>query len=96
MKALAAEIVADHTTLPEKRVLEEFNLSIGYATPKVDVRAAVVQDGKLLLVRERMDNGWTLPGGWVDVGDRPAEAAERETREESGYRGEGHQAGGGL
>ena len=49
------------------------------------MRAAVVQDGKLLLVRERVDGGWTLPGGWVDVGDRPAEAAERETREESGY-----------
>jgi ADP-ribose pyrophosphatase YjhB (NUDIX family) len=85
LKALAAEIVADHTTLPEKQVLEVFELPIGYATPKVDVRAAVVQDGKLLMVRERVDNGWTLPGGWVEVGDRPAEAAERETIEESGY-----------
>jgi ADP-ribose pyrophosphatase YjhB (NUDIX family) len=85
LKKLAAEIVADHTHLPEEQVLDEFAVAEGYATPKVDVRAAVVQDGRLLMVRERIDGGWTLPGGWVDVGDRPAEAAERETLEESGY-----------
>jgi ADP-ribose pyrophosphatase YjhB (NUDIX family) len=57
----------------------------GYATPKVDVRAAVFQEGRVLLVREREDGCWTLPGGWADVGDAPGEAAERETKEESGY-----------
>jgi ADP-ribose pyrophosphatase YjhB (NUDIX family) len=63
-----------------------FSSQTGYATPKIDVRAAVFQDRKLLMVRERLDGGWTLPGGWVDVGDTPSKAAERETREESGFR----------
>ena len=57
----------------------------GYATPKVDVRGGVFQQDKVLLVRERSDGKWTLPGGWVDVGDAPSFAVEREIREESGY-----------
>jgi ADP-ribose pyrophosphatase YjhB (NUDIX family) len=57
----------------------------GYATPKVDVRGAVFDQDKVLLVRERSDGKWTLPGGWVDIGDGPAFAVEREIREESGY-----------
>jgi ADP-ribose pyrophosphatase YjhB (NUDIX family) len=56
----------------------------GYATPKVDVRGAIFQEGKLLLVREREDDGWTLPGGWADVGLSPAECVEKEVREEAG------------
>jgi ADP-ribose pyrophosphatase YjhB (NUDIX family) len=58
----------------------------GYATPKVDVRGAVFVDEQVLLVRERSDGRWTLPGGWVDVNDSPAQAVEREILEESGYR----------
>jgi ADP-ribose pyrophosphatase YjhB (NUDIX family) len=57
----------------------------GYATPKVDVRAAVFRDERILLVRERCDGRWTLPGGWADVGDSPAAAVEREVLEEAGY-----------
>jgi ADP-ribose pyrophosphatase YjhB (NUDIX family) len=59
---------------------------VGYATPRVDVRGAVFQDNKLLLVRERADGGWTMPGGWADVGDVPSQAAEREIWEEAGFR----------
>ena len=44
------------------------------------------RDGKLLLVRERVDGGWTMPGGWADVGDVPSQAAEREVWEEAGFR----------
>ena len=50
----------------------------GYATPKVDVRGAVFTMTGVLLVRERSDGGWTLPGGWVDVNDSPAAAVARE------------------
>lgn len=57
----------------------------GYATPKVDVRGAVFRDDRLLLVRERSDGLWTLPGGWADVNDSPATAIAREIREESGF-----------
>jgi len=58
----------------------------GYATPKVDVRGAVFVGEQVLLVRERSDGRWTLPGGWVDVNDSPSQAVEREILEESGYR----------
>ncbi len=58
---------------------------IGYATPKIDVRAAVIHENKILLVREVRDGGWTMPGGWADVGDAPSGAVVREVHEESGY-----------
>lgn len=58
----------------------------GYLTPKVDVRGGVFQGERVLLVRERSDGRWTLPGGWVDVNDAPSEAVAREIYEESGYR----------
>jgi len=57
----------------------------GYATPKIDVRGGAFDRDKVLLVRERSDGKWTLPGGWVDIGDGPSFAVEREIREESGY-----------
>jgi ADP-ribose pyrophosphatase YjhB (NUDIX family) len=56
----------------------------GYATPKVDVRAPVFDDERVLLVRERSDGLWSLPGGWCDVLESPSEAVAREVREESG------------
>jgi ADP-ribose pyrophosphatase YjhB (NUDIX family) len=58
---------------------------VGYATPKVDVRAVVFRDERLLLVREKEDGCWTLPGGWADIGDSPSIAVVREVKEESGY-----------
>jgi len=82
---IAAEMLAHHTNIDVSRLIEAFDSQIGYATPKIDVRAAVFQENKLLLVRERLDGGWTMPGGWADVGDIPSKAAERETLEESGY-----------
>jgi ADP-ribose pyrophosphatase YjhB (NUDIX family) len=58
----------------------------GYLTPKLDVRAAVHDpDGRILMVRERIDGRWTLPGGWADVNESLGEGAVREVREESGY-----------
>jgi ADP-ribose pyrophosphatase YjhB (NUDIX family) len=83
---IAAEIVNQHTQHPVEVIAESFKAQSGYATPKVDVRGAVFRDGKLLLVREKMDGGWTMPGGWADVGDTPAGGAEREVWEESGFR----------
>ena len=59
-------------------------VEIGYATPKVDVRAAVIQDGKILLVREASSGQWTLPGGWADLNASPTENAAREVLEEAG------------
>lgn len=83
---ISAEIISQHTNHPVESITESFKLQPGYATPKVDVRGAAFRDGKILLVREKMDGGWTMPGGWADVGDSPAQGAEREVWEESGFR----------
>ncbi len=83
---LAAEIVAEYSTLPASDVRTAFNAQPGYVTPKVDVRGAVFHDGQVLMVRESTDGGWTFPGGWADVGEEPHRAAEREVFEESGLR----------
>ena len=61
-----------------------FSAECGYATPKVDVRAAVFSQNKLLLVQEREDGGWTPPGGWADVGGSPRESVQREVQQEAG------------
>jgi ADP-ribose pyrophosphatase YjhB (NUDIX family) len=58
----------------------------GYATPKVDVRGAIVEDDAILLVRERSDGLWTLPGGFADVGYSAAQNIEKEIWEEAGLR----------
>src|SRR5262249_13566711 len=67
------------------QLIDLFSSEAGYATPKVDVRAAVFSQDAILLVKERSDLAWTLPGGWADVGDSPSVAAVREAKEESGY-----------
>jgi ADP-ribose pyrophosphatase YjhB (NUDIX family) len=85
IRAIAAEIVAKHTGARSDSVIPLLSADDGYATPKVDVRAAVFQNGKLLYVREREDGLWTLPGGWADVGQSAAESVVREVREESGF-----------
>ncbi|HWD91347.1 MAG TPA: NUDIX hydrolase [Verrucomicrobiae bacterium] len=82
---IAAELMAAHCDTPIETFQKIFDAQDGYATPKVDVRAAVFRDGKILLVREAADGLWTLPGGWADVNDAPHEAVEREVREESGF-----------
>ncbi len=82
---IAAEIIAEHSSLQYRPLVDAFHAQIGYATPRVDVRSAVFRDGKLLLVRERNDDRWSMPGGWADVGDVPSKAAEREVQEEAGF-----------
>ena len=86
IRALAARIFAEHTDHPHEAIAQLFDAQSGYATPKVDVRGAVFRDdGRLLLVRERHDNRWSLPGGWADIQQTPRDNIEREVREESGY-----------
>ena len=59
---------------------------VGYATPKMDVRAVVFKDQKLLLAKETQDGLWSIPGGWADVGFSAAENAEKEVLEETGIK----------
>jgi ADP-ribose pyrophosphatase YjhB (NUDIX family) len=85
LRDLAMEIVAHQSDTDMMHITDLFAEQQGYATPKVDVRGVVFHEGGLLLVKERQDGGWTLPGGWADVSDSPTQAVEKEIREESGY-----------
>ena len=86
VQQIAAEIMAAHSSdMSATEFRDLFRKDIGYPTPKVGVRAAVFSDGRLLLVRERSDRTWSLPGGWADIGLSPSAAVVREVKEESGY-----------
>ena len=86
LRRLGVRMMAEGTGADAGRILAVFSAQSGYATPKVDVRAAVFQDDRILLVPELADGGrWTLPGGWADINSSPAENIVREVREEAGY-----------
>jgi len=84
---IAAQLMAEQSGTAVETFRHLFTQQDGYATPKVDARAAVFRDGKILLVQEASDGQWTLPGGWADVNDSPRDAVERELVEESGFIG---------
>ena len=85
VREIAAEIIALHSDLELNYIRGLFASELGYATPKVDVRGVLFRDDSILLVQEREDSCWTLPGGWADVNESPNEAVVREVHEESGY-----------
>lgn len=86
LQEITAEIIESQSSISKESVLESFSMQAGYVTPKVDVRGAVVHEGKILLIQERADGNWAMPGGWADLGNSPASVAEREVWEESGFR----------
>src|SRR3989338_6568191 len=85
LTTIAAEFTTNYTELSSEKIQNMFALETGYATPKLDVRAFILKEDKLLLAKERSDGFWTLPGGWADVNESPSEAVIRETKEETGY-----------
>lgn len=85
LNEIAAAIIENHTGLSREELISNFSAQPGYATAKIDVRGAVVRDGEILLVQERRDQKWCMPGGWADVGDIPSEMVAREVWEESGF-----------
>lgn len=83
LREISAEIMAYKTDMTVEKVKDLFCNEMGYQTPKVDTRAAVFENGKILMVHEK--NGkWSLPGGWCDVDQSVAENAVKETMEEAG------------
>lgn len=86
LQEITAEMISCQSIVSKESVLDSFSMQAGYITPKVDVRGAVIRDGKILLIQERADGNWAMPGGWADLGNSPASVAEREVWEESGFR----------
>ena len=83
IREIAAEMLAHQSGFPLETVTDIFCCETGYQTPKLDARAAIFRDGRILLVRER-DGRWSLPGGWVDVNCSVGENVVKEVREEAG------------
>ncbi len=83
IRDIAAEMISYKTDMPLEKVRELFCDETGYPTPKIDTRAAVFKDGRILLVREN-DGRWSLPGGWCDVNVSVAENTVKEVKEEAG------------
>jgi len=84
MRELAAEVLGVVGEADPAELVLQLAAERGHATPKVDVRGALFDGDRVLLVRERLDGGWTLPGGWADALDLPRAATEREFAEEAG------------
>lgn len=85
IRELSTEILENYTKTDMKTIHDLFANETGYATPKVDIRAAVFKDNKILMVKEKLDGHWSLPGGWADIGLTPGEVAIKEVKEESGF-----------
>ena len=82
---LASREYAELLGVPSPRLRELWAREVGQVTPKVGAEAAVFDPGgRILLVRRADDGLWGLPGGWLEPNEAPAEAAVRETREETG------------
>ncbi|MBY7142651.1 NUDIX hydrolase [Virgibacillus sp. NKC19-3] len=84
LRTISAEIMEAYTDLDMETINGLFANETGYQTPKADVRGAVFKDEKILLVREKMDDKWALPGGFCDIGFSPTENVIKEIKEESG------------
>lgn len=83
---VTTELTQSLTDLPAEKIRYYMETDEGYATPKVDIRAVVFSEDRLLLVKEKSDGTWALPGGWADIGYSPFEIAEKEVLEEANIR----------
>lgn len=85
MGEIAAQLLALESQQSAEQLRATWMVEDGYSTPKVDVRGAVFRGDRVLMVKERVDGKWTLPGGWADVNDTPSRAVEKEIEQESGF-----------
>lgn len=85
LRELSIDMLAHQTYEDKEKIRLSFASEEGYCTPKVDVRGVVFREGKILLVREKLDGKWALPGGWADIGLSPSEVVVKEISEEAGF-----------
>ncbi len=83
IRQISAEIMSHMTDIPTEKVTSLFCDESGYQTPKLDCRAAIFENNKILLVKEK-DGRWSLPGGWCDIGLSISENTVKEVKEEAG------------
>lgn len=86
IREITAEMMGKISDLPIETVKDLFCNETGYQTPKLDTRAAIIKDDKILLVKEKSTNTWSLPGGWVDVNESVKSNTIKEVREEAGLK----------
>jgi ADP-ribose pyrophosphatase YjhB (NUDIX family) len=85
IRALSIEILHEYTTIDNTRLVNLFANESGYQTPKIDVRAAIFnEENKILMIREKLDNKWAMPGGWADIELSVRENIIKESFEEAG------------
>lgn len=85
IRALSIEILHEYTAIDNTKLINLFANESGYQTPKLDVRAAIFnEDNKILMIREKVDNKWALPGGWADIELSIRENIVKESFEEAG------------
>ncbi|MFC4809335.1 NUDIX hydrolase [Paenibacillus sp. GCM10023250] len=84
LRELSIEIMHAYTDVEETKIRELFASETGYQTPKVDVRGVIFDGDRILLVREKLDGAWALPGGWADIGLSAKENVVKEVKEEAG------------
>lgn len=84
IRNLSVEILSEYTGMNNEKIRDLFASDSGYQTPKVDIRASVFRDDKILMVREKIDGMWSLPGGWAEVNTSVSESVVRECMEEAG------------
>lgn len=84
-REICLELISELTEQPLQKISDFYMPPLQYPTPKVDVRAFVLnKQGQVLMARESMDGKWSIPGGWTDIGFSPKEVVEKEVFEETG------------
>lgn len=86
LREISVEMISKLGDSKIEIVRELFANETGYQTPKICTRAAIFNEDKILLVREKLDGKWAMPGGWCDVGYTPAEVTKKEVWEEAGLK----------
>ncbi|MTI49855.1 NUDIX hydrolase N-terminal domain-containing protein [Sporosalibacterium faouarense] len=84
IRNISIDMINQYTDINHKKVRDLFASERGYQTPKVDVRAAIFKDNKILLIKEQIDGLWAMPGGWADIDTSLREALIKESKEEAG------------
>lgn len=85
IREISLEMLEKMTRVPVEEIVPVIEEKNGYRTPKVDVRAVVFNEkDQILLIQEKVDGKWAMPGGWTDISYSPGEVAEKECMEEAG------------